>query len=217
METLKNTDNKEKMEEKEEKSKGSSHLATGILVHDIVKENLAATTAKFWAAWEAIKKYPNTCKYFEPTQSQLRLIVGSKYSIKDAFEIAGDHNHPCRSCMANEGQEDCFFSTILQDLLRMLWRRKKSILRWDRMLYASTCTTILWRKSTTTYARWLEKLHLIDSHFQCVLSRVSSRLFQILKAGHIHASIVHVHRVKKFPLVNSTKNLLSFTHIHIDI
>ena len=108
-ETSKNTDNKEKKEEKEEKSKGSSNLATGILVRDIVKENLAATTAKFRAAWEAIKKYPNTCKYFEPTQSQLRLIVGSKYSIKDAFEIAGDHNHPCRSCMANEGREDCFF------------------------------------------------------------------------------------------------------------
>jgi len=120
METSKNTDNKEKKEEKEEKSEGSSNLATGILVRDIVKENLAATAAKFRAAWEAIKKYPNTCKYFEPTQSQLRLIVGSKYSIKDAFEIAGDHNHPCRNCMANEGQEDCFFSTILQDLLRML-------------------------------------------------------------------------------------------------
>ena len=47
METSKNTDNKEKMEEKEEMREGSSNLATGILVCDIVKENLAATTAKF--------------------------------------------------------------------------------------------------------------------------------------------------------------------------
>ncbi len=116
METSKNTNTKEKMEEQEEKSEGSSNLATGTLVHDIVKQNLAATTAKFRAAWEAIKKYPNTCKYFEPTQSQLWLIVGSKYSIKDAFEIAGDHNRQCRSCMANERREDCFFSNHIARL-----------------------------------------------------------------------------------------------------
>ena len=124
----KNINNKEEMEEEKEKNEGCSNTATGTLVHVTVNNNLAAVAAKYRAAREAIKQYPNTCKYFEPTQSQLRLIVGSKYSVKDAFEVAGDHNHPCHSCMANQGREDCFFSTVLQDLPRMLGSKRMNIL-----------------------------------------------------------------------------------------
>jgi len=105
---MENINNGEEMEEEKDKNKGSSNSATGNVVRDIVNDNLAAVSAKYRAAREAIKHYPNTCKYFEPTQSQLWLIVGPKYSIKDAFEVAGDHNRPWRSCMANQGREDCF-------------------------------------------------------------------------------------------------------------
>ena len=101
--TMENIDNKGKMEKEKEKNEGSSNTATGTLVQGIVKDNLAAVAAKYRAAREAIKQYPNTCKYFEPTQLQLWLIVGSKYSVKDASEVAGDHNRPCCSCMANQG------------------------------------------------------------------------------------------------------------------
>ncbi len=107
---MENINNKGKMEEeKEKKNEGSSNTNTGTLVRGIVNDNLAAVAAKYRAAWAAIKQYPNTCKYFEPTQLQRQLIVGSKYSAKDAFEVAGDHNRPCHSCMANQGREDCFF------------------------------------------------------------------------------------------------------------
>jgi len=125
---MENINKEGEMEEEKEKNKGSLNTATGTLVRDIVNDNLAAVAAKYRAAREAIKQYPNTCKYFEPTQSQVQLIVASKYSVKDAFEVAGDHNHPCRSCMANQGREDCFFSTVLQDLPRMLGSKRMNIL-----------------------------------------------------------------------------------------
>ena len=71
METSKteNINNKEEMEEEKEKNKGCSNTATGTLVHVTVNNNLAAVAAKYRAAQDAIKQYPNTCKYFEPTQS----------------------------------------------------------------------------------------------------------------------------------------------------
>jgi len=53
-------------------------------------------------AWQEIKQYPNTCKYFEPTESQLWLIVCSRFTAKDAFEAAGDHDQPCHSCMEKQ-------------------------------------------------------------------------------------------------------------------
>jgi len=91
-----------KMEGEKDKDKESSNTATGSHVQGAVNDSYQAVTAKYQAAWEAIKQYPNTCKYFEPTQSQLRLIVGSKYTAKDAFKAAGDHDRPCHSCMANQ-------------------------------------------------------------------------------------------------------------------
>jgi len=53
-------------------------------------------------AWQEIKHYPNTCKYFEPTESQLWLIIHSGCTAKDAFEAAGDHDQPCHSCMEKQ-------------------------------------------------------------------------------------------------------------------
>jgi len=121
---MENINNEGEMEEEKEKNKGSSNTATGTVVPDIVNDNLAAVSAKHRAAREAIKHYPNTCKYFEPTQLQLQLIVGSKYSVKDAFEVAGDHNRPCHSCMANQGQEDCFFFNRIARLTKDARKQK---------------------------------------------------------------------------------------------
>ena len=100
--TMENIDNPKKMKEEKDKNKQSSNTATGSHVQGAVNDKYQAVTAKYRAAWEAIKQYPNTCKYFEPTQSQLRWIVASKYTAKDAFGAAGDHDWLCRSCMANQ-------------------------------------------------------------------------------------------------------------------
>jgi len=35
----------------------------------------------------------------ELTESQQRLIVHSGFTAKDAFKAAGDHDHPCHSCI----------------------------------------------------------------------------------------------------------------------
>jgi len=43
---------------------------------------------------------------------------------KDAFETAGDHDCPCHSCMENNNKQIASFSTISQDLLRMLQEKR---------------------------------------------------------------------------------------------
>ncbi len=149
---MENIDNPKKMEEETIKNEQSSNKETGSHVQGVVNDSFHAINEKYRAAWNEIKQYPNTCRYFEPTQSQLRLIVASKYTARDAFEAAGDHDQPCRSCMANQRREDCFFSTVLQDLPQMPTRKRMNILRWHMLLYASICMIYSSRKSTATYA-----------------------------------------------------------------
>jgi len=90
------------MEEEKDNEKGSSITATGSCIQVAGNDNYQAVVAKYCKAWENIKKYPNTCRYFKPTESQLWLIVHSGYNANDAFEAAGDHDQPCHSCMANQ-------------------------------------------------------------------------------------------------------------------
>jgi len=52
---MENINNKGEMEEEKDKNEGSSNTARGTLVQGIVNNNLAAVTAKYRAAWEAIK------------------------------------------------------------------------------------------------------------------------------------------------------------------
>jgi len=100
--SIENMEKKGKMEEEKDNEKGSSITATGCSIQVAGNDNYQAVVAKYHKAWENIKKYPNTCRYFEPTESQLRLIVCSGYNANDAFKAAGDHDRPCHSCMANQ-------------------------------------------------------------------------------------------------------------------
>jgi len=99
---VENIDKKEKMEEEKDNEKGSSITATASHIQVAGNDSYQAVVAKHCTALETIKQYPNTCRYFEPTQSQLWLIVSSGYSANDAFEAAGDHNQLCCSFMANQ-------------------------------------------------------------------------------------------------------------------
>ena len=87
-------------------------VATGSCIQVACNDSNQAVAAKYHKAWEEIKKYPNTCRYFKLTETQLQLIVHSGYNANDAFEAAGDHDWPCHSCMANQQREDCFFNHI---------------------------------------------------------------------------------------------------------
>jgi len=46
-----------------------------------------AVVAKHCIAWQDIKQYPNTCNYFEPTESQLWLIGCAGFTAKDATKL----------------------------------------------------------------------------------------------------------------------------------
>jgi len=70
-----NVNKKEKTKEETAKDKESSVVATVSCIQVACNDSYQAVAAKYCKAWEEIKQYPNTCRYFEPTESQLWLIV----------------------------------------------------------------------------------------------------------------------------------------------
>jgi len=96
--------NKKQDETEEETANNECNIVVATISPTHVSGNnrYQAVIAKYCTAWQEIKQYPNTCKYFEPTESQLWLIVQSGYTAKDAFETAGDHDCPCCSCMEKQ-------------------------------------------------------------------------------------------------------------------
>jgi len=100
------------------------------------------------------------------------------------------------------------FFNCIQISHRMLQKKKEDF---PTIAQASLCKymyNILSRKSTATFVLWLDVMHLIDSHFHCVLKQVWSRLFQILMAGHIQAFSENLHPTKRFPLETTIKVFL---------
>jgi len=96
------------MKEETAKEKESSVVATGSCIQVARNNSYQAVATKYCKAWEEIKKYPNTCRYFESIEIQLQLIVCSGYNANDAFEAAGDHNQPYHSCIANQQEKIVF-------------------------------------------------------------------------------------------------------------
>jgi len=60
--------------------------------------------------WIAIKNCTGTCKYFEPTKSQICLVLMKGLSVDLAYVTAGDHKKPC----ANRNGQICPCSTKMQ-------------------------------------------------------------------------------------------------------
>jgi len=80
--------NNKKQDETEEETTNNDPNAvvtTTTLSHVAANNNYQAVIAKYHTAWQELKQYPNTCKYFEPTESQVQLIVCSGFTAKDVF------------------------------------------------------------------------------------------------------------------------------------
>jgi len=78
-------------------------------------------------AWQEIKHYPNTCKYFEPTESQLWLIVHSELLQKMPSKLLV--TMISHAIAAWKNNDKSVFSTILQISHRMLQRKKEIFLQ----------------------------------------------------------------------------------------
>jgi len=64
--------------------------------------------------WVALKNCTGTCKYFEPTKSQICLVLTKGLSIESAYLTAGDHDKPCANC--NGKISHCFYSDAIDIL-----------------------------------------------------------------------------------------------------
>ncbi len=87
------------------------------------------TTANEWDdvgkccnTWIAIKNCTGTCKYFEPTKSQICLVLMKGLSMDLAYVTGGDHNKPCANC--NGQISPCFY----KDAINMLTKAAKNCL-----------------------------------------------------------------------------------------
>jgi len=67
-------------------------VATTSLIYVSGNNRYQDVIAKYCTAWQEIKQNPNTFKYFELTESQLQLMVHSRYTAKDVLETAGEHD-----------------------------------------------------------------------------------------------------------------------------
>jgi len=70
--------NNKKQDETEEETMNNNPnavMTTTTLSHAAANNNYQAVIAKYLTAWQELKQNPNTCKYFEPTESQVWLIV----------------------------------------------------------------------------------------------------------------------------------------------
>jgi len=75
---LASTSNNKKQNEKEEANTNNvpdAVVKTTTLSYVAANNNYQAVIAKYCMAWQELKQNPNTCKYFEPTESQVWLIV----------------------------------------------------------------------------------------------------------------------------------------------
>jgi len=64
--------------------------------------------------WIALKNCTGTCKYFEPTKSQICLVLTKGLSIDSAYLTAGDHDKPCANC--NGKISPCFYKDAIKVL-----------------------------------------------------------------------------------------------------
>jgi len=87
------------------------------------------TTANEWDdvgkccnTWIAIKNCTGTCKYFEPTKSQICLVLMKGLSMDLAYVTGGDHDKPCANC--NGQISPCFY----KDAINMLTKAAKNCL-----------------------------------------------------------------------------------------
>jgi len=64
--------------------------------------------------WIALKNCTGTCKYFEPTKSQICLVLMKGLSIESAYLTAGDHDKPCANC--NGKISPCFYKDAIKVL-----------------------------------------------------------------------------------------------------
>jgi len=62
----------------------------------------------------AIKNCTGTCKYFEPTKSQICLVLLKGLSVDLAYVTAGDHKKPCANC--NGQISPCFYKDAIDIL-----------------------------------------------------------------------------------------------------
>jgi len=88
--------------------------------------------AKYCIAWQEIKHYPGTCKYFEATESQLVwLIIHSGFIAKQGcLHSCWCHDWPCHSsCMKKQWQEAWFFQLYYKSHTGCYKDKKKILLQ----------------------------------------------------------------------------------------
>ena len=72
------------------------------------KDNLA----KQRAVWLAIKVEPDTCQYFEPMLTQMKLVLEHGYTPAEAYNTGGDQNWACSICRIAT-DEPCFYQDAI--------------------------------------------------------------------------------------------------------
>jgi len=68
--------------------------------------------AKQHAMWLAIKVEPCTYQYFEPTMTQMKLVLECDYTPAEAYNTGGDQNQPCSICK-NATDEPFFYQDAI--------------------------------------------------------------------------------------------------------
>jgi len=91
--------------------------------NDVSTEEKEVTTENQWKdvekhcnTWIAIKNCTGACKYFEPTKSQICLVLMQGHSVDLVYMMGGDHDKPCGNC--NGGISPCFYKDTINVLTK---------------------------------------------------------------------------------------------------